>query len=63
VDGARADGAARVLKASDVFAFGVLLFEIFAREAPWKGVTNIVAATKVMAGERMDVSSRKIPSG
>jgi serine/threonine protein kinase len=49
-------------KASDVFAFGVLLFEIFKREAPWVGVSNIVTATKVMGGERMDVSSRKIPS-
>jgi hypothetical protein len=45
-----------------VFAFGVLLFEIFKREAPWTGVSNIVTATKVMGGERMDVSSRKIPS-
>jgi hypothetical protein len=47
-------------RASDVFAFGVLLFEIFAREAPWTGVANLVAAKKVMDGERMDVSSRKI---
>jgi hypothetical protein len=39
----------------DVFAFGVLLFEIFAREAPWKDVTNLVAATMVLSGERTQV--------
>jgi hypothetical protein len=48
-------------RASDVFAFGVLLYEIFKREVPWQGVSNIVTAAKVMRGERMDVSSRKIP--
>jgi serine/threonine protein kinase len=45
--------------ASDVFAFGVLLFEIFKQEEPWKGESHIVVATKVMAGERMAVSSNK----
>jgi len=48
-------------KASDVFAFGVLLFEIFMLEPPWKGHSNIVAATKVLAGEHLDVSSSTIP--
>jgi hypothetical protein len=48
-------------RASDVFAFGVLLYEIFKREVPWQGVSNIITATKVVNGERMDVSSRKIP--
>jgi hypothetical protein len=48
-------------RASDVFAFGVLLFEIFKREQPWKDVSNIVTATKVMQGERMDISSHMIP--
>jgi serine/threonine protein kinase len=33
-------------KATDVFSFGVLLFEIFAREAPWKDTNNIVACHK-----------------
>lgn len=40
---------------SDVFAFGVLLYEIFAREAPWKDVTNLVTAKLVLSGERMPV--------
>jgi len=48
-------------KASDVFAFGVLLFEIFKQEEPWKGVYSIDVAFKVRSGERLDVSSRKIP--
>jgi predicted Ser/Thr protein kinase len=48
-------------RASDVFAFGVLLYEIFQREMPWQGVSNIITATKVVHGEHMDVSSRKIP--
>jgi hypothetical protein len=48
-------------KASDVFAFGVLLFEIFKQEEPWKGVYSIDVAVKVRSGERLDVSSRKIP--
>jgi hypothetical protein len=42
-------------KASDVFAFAVLLFEIFAREEPWKNVAPVNAITKVIAGERMSV--------
>jgi serine/threonine protein kinase len=40
-------------KASDVFAFGVLLFEIFAREKPWAGVANVNVMAKVARGERM----------
>lgn len=40
-------------KASDVFAFGVLLFEIVARETPWKDVPNLLVAKKVVDGERM----------
>lgn len=45
-------------KASDVFSFGVLLFEIFAREVPWSGVNNIMACQKVLNGERMKLSKR-----
>jgi hypothetical protein len=42
-------------KSSDIFAFGVLLFEIFAREAPWAGVSNVNVITHVMTGRRMAV--------
>jgi len=41
-------------KASDVFSFGVLLFEIFARDAPWNGMQVMVAAKNVMNGKRME---------
>jgi hypothetical protein len=40
-------------QASDVFAFGVLLFEIFAREQPWLGFANVNVMAKVARGERM----------
>jgi serine/threonine protein kinase len=47
-------------KATDVFSFGVLLFEIFAREAPWKDVNNMVACANVLKGDRMQLS-RSLP--
>lgn len=47
--------------ASDVFAFGVLLFEIFKREPPWNGISTLMAVSCVVNGERMDVSSPIIP--
>jgi serine/threonine protein kinase len=40
-------------QASDVFAFGVLLYEIFAREQPWRGVANVNVMNAVSNGERM----------
>ena len=45
--------------ASDVFAFGVLLFEIFAMSAPWSSINAVTAASKVMNGERMQVGVKK----
>ena len=48
-------------KASDVFSFGVLLFEIFEREAPWSGLSNVDVAHRVRSGERMDVATPRIP--
>ena len=42
-------------KASDVYAFGVVLFEIWARESPWKGVADVVVATSVESGETLSV--------
>eukprot|EP01108_Squamamoeba_japonica_P006539 TRINITY_DN533_c0_g1_i11.p1 TRINITY_DN533_c0_g1~~TRINITY_DN533_c0_g1_i11.p1 ORF type:complete len:338 (-),score=78.28 TRINITY_DN533_c0_g1_i11:130-1143(-) len=40
-------------EASDVFAFGVVLYEIWAREMPWKGVKNLKVAMNMALGERM----------
>ena len=46
---------------SDVFSFGVLLFEIFVRERPWGVVDdNVAVAKKVAAGERLIVP-RNVP--
>jgi serine/threonine protein kinase len=42
-------------RASDVFAFGVLLYEIFARSAPWPGLSNVHVITAVLKGTRMTV--------
>jgi hypothetical protein len=39
--------------ASDMFAFGVLLFEIFAQEVPWKGIAGTAAVISVVSGKRM----------
>lgn len=47
--------------ASDVFAFGVLLFEIFEQTSPWKGVTAVAAAHKVMSGQRLEVWFNILP--
>lgn len=38
------------LAQSDVFSFGVLLYEIYAREQPWANKTPIAAAGLVMQG-------------
>ncbi len=42
-------------RASDVFAFGVLLYEIFARSAPWPGLANVNVITQVVMGKRMEL--------
>ena len=43
----------RYVKRSDVFAFGVLLFEIFARSKPWPNKSNTAVILAVGTGERM----------
>jgi serine/threonine protein kinase len=45
-------------KASDVFAFGVLLYEIFAQDVPWKDVGKLAVCQKVMNNERMTPPKR-----
>jgi serine/threonine protein kinase len=42
-------------RASDVFAFGVLLYEIFVRSAPWPGLANVNVVLRVSKGERMEL--------
>jgi hypothetical protein len=38
-----------------VFAFGVLLYEIFARSTPWPGLANVNVITQVITGKRMEL--------
>ena len=40
-------------KSTDVFSFGVVLYEIWAREMPWKGENNLKVAMDVAQGKRM----------
>jgi serine/threonine protein kinase len=38
---------------SDVFSFGVVVYEIVTRKIPWEGSTPVEASHKVANGERM----------
>jgi len=40
-----------VSSAADVWAFGVILYEIYAREEPWKGTPNLKVAQFVVEGK------------
>ena len=40
---------------SDVFSFGVVVYEIVARKIPWEGLTPVEATHRVAVGERMDI--------
>ena len=42
-------------EASDVFSFGVVLYEMHARRPPWAGCSNVDVVCRVCAGERMEV--------
>lgn len=44
-------------RASDVFAFGVVLFEIFTASPPWPGLAPLEVAAKVMGGETLVMPS------
>jgi hypothetical protein len=44
-------------RASDVFAFGVVLFEIFTASPPWPGLAPLEVAAKIMGGETLTMPS------
>jgi len=48
-------------KKSDIFSYGVVLYEIVAREEPWKGVAPGAVAYKVISGERLSIPSSSPP--
>jgi hypothetical protein len=48
--------------ASDVFAFGVLLFEIFERKTPWAGFQLIDIRDRVAKGKRVEFDSKMYPA-
>lgn len=45
-------------RATDTWAFGVLLFEIFEREQPWRGVPNLRVATMVLDGGHLTPTAK-----
>ena len=40
-------------ESTDSFSFGVLLYEMFAWEQPWKGFLNLDVVVRVCDGKRM----------
>merc|ERR1719378_1554526 len=52
----------RYSKASDVFAFGVLLYEIFAREMAWPNVPDTKVVILVSQKKRMEVPDKVPPA-
>jgi hypothetical protein len=50
------DKESPVTTKTDVFAFGVLLCEIYSQKKPWRDVQSTKIADKVLAGERSPIS-------
>eukprot|EP00020_Sapocribrum_chincoteaguense_P000044 CAMPEP_0170747056 /NCGR_PEP_ID=MMETSP0437-20130122/9124_1 /TAXON_ID=0 /ORGANISM="Sexangularia sp." /LENGTH=334 /DNA_ID=CAMNT_0011085819 /DNA_START=157 /DNA_END=1158 /DNA_ORIENTATION=+ len=46
---------------SDVWAFAVLLWEVYRHEKPWPTKTNLEVAHAVMGGEHIDLSGAGVP--
>ena len=42
-------------KGSDVWSFGVLMYEIYARQMPWKGVPNTKIPVFIHLGKRLEL--------
>ena len=49
-------------EASDVFSFGVVLYEMFAQRTPWDGHETLDVAFRVCSGERMPIPPTVLPA-
>lgn len=47
---------------SDVFSFGVLLWELWTRQIPWKGVSSSSIEAQVLVGDRLEIPVGEIPA-
>lgn len=56
------DGRFGYSTASDVFSFGVLLFELFERKTPWQSMQNIDIRAKVGQGKRLPIDETLYPT-
>ena len=42
---------------SDVWAYGVVLYELLARHEPWPDIKPAVAAHRILSGERLELDA------